>query len=80
MRPAEVGLDLVQSGLELPSLGVESGQLVSGGLCWVEDRGDEPVDAVVARDGVLDRPYPHTIAGVMDVALVEDLGQVGTVR
>jgi hypothetical protein len=74
---AEVGLDFVQRGLELPPLGVDGGQLGRRGYGGVKDRGDQSVDVVVAGDGVLDRPDPDPGPGVVDVALVEDLGEVG---
>ena len=77
VRPAEVGLDFVQGGLELPSLGVEGGQFRGRGLVRVEDRGDEPVDALMAGDGLFHHTCRHPTTGVVDVAAVEDLGRGG---
>nr|WP_252124997.1 hypothetical protein [Streptomyces sp. MBT84] len=80
VRPAEVGLDFVESGLELPSLDVEGSQFRVRGLVRVEDCGEEPVDAVMAGDGVLHRAYRHPTTGVVDVAPVEDLCEIRAVR
>ena len=53
---------------------------LAAGFGCIEDRDDEPVDAVVAGDGVLDCPYPDAASDVVDVALVDELGPVGAVQ
>jgi hypothetical protein len=50
-RAALVGLDLVQSGLLLPPLGVERGQLGGRVPLVVEQVGDQPVLARAAPPG-----------------------------
>ena len=42
-RAALVGLQLIQRRLELPALGVESGQLGGGRGVRIGDRGEQPV-------------------------------------
>nr|WP_286157512.1 hypothetical protein [Streptosporangium nondiastaticum] len=44
MVPALVGLDLVESGLDLPPLVVESGELGRGRLTGIAEGGDQPSD------------------------------------
>jgi hypothetical protein len=49
VRPAEVGLDFVEGGFALPSLGVEGGQFRGRGLVRVEDRVFSPVVPTLVR-------------------------------
>jgi len=54
-RAALVHLQLVQSALELPALGVQRRQLAGGGAVWVQDRGQQPVARVAGGPaGVVD--------------------------
>lgn len=81
-RPAQVGLDLIQRGLDLPPLGVEGGEFRSWRGLWVEDARDQPVDggfAVRSTEGVLDDADLGRVGVAVLVAGGEDLREIGAV-
>ena len=79
---ALVGLELIEGCLDLPALGVGTGQFQRGGLAVIQDRGDQPIRPgrlAAVIDGIPNDPDLAWVLALTVRGGVEDLGQPGPV-
>ena len=70
--PPQMGLELIESGFDLPPVVVERGQFGSGSCLVIEDRCDQTINRLGAFDSlktILDNPHQETIDSVFLVRL-----------